>query len=112
MSAKSKVTVTDWVDEDDAPELTGAELDHPEGQWLQGGKALSADQGRAAFREQLSKKQVNMLLDADVLGYFKQKAGGRGYQTLINRTLRESMERESLLDAVRQAVREEMRHHE
>ncbi|MBU2755206.1 BrnA antitoxin family protein [Acidithiobacillus sp. CV18-2] len=103
---------TEALDADDAPELTGAELDHPEGQWRQGGKIISAAQGRAAFRERLSKKQVNMLLDADVLDYFRQKAGGRGYQTLINRTLRESMERDSLLDAVRQAVREEMRHHE
>ncbi len=52
-----------------------------------------------------------MLLSADVLDYFKQKAGGQGYQTLINRTLPESMEWDSLLDAVRQAVREEMRQH-
>ena len=92
MIAKYKVTVTESGHEDDAPELTGAELDHPEGRWRQGGKGLSAAQGRATFREQLRKKQVNMLLDVDVLDYLKRKAGGRGYQTLINRTLRESMD--------------------
>jgi Uncharacterized protein conserved in bacteria len=51
-----------------------------------------------------------MLIDPDILDYFRQKAGQRGYQTLINRTLRESMERESLLDAVRKVLREELHH--
>jgi hypothetical protein len=29
-----------------------------------------------------------MYLDADLVAFFKAKAGGRGYQTLINETLR------------------------
>jgi uncharacterized protein (DUF4415 family) len=110
MSVKPKSTANVWKDEDDAAELTGKELDHPEGLWLQGGQRIDAEQGQAAFREHLRKKQINMLIDQDILDYFRQKAGGRGYQTLINRTLRESIDRESLLDAVRKVVREEIHH--
>ncbi|WP_414041708.1 BrnA antitoxin family protein [Acidithiobacillus sp. M4-SHS-6] len=110
MNAKSKTTANVWRDEDDAAELTGTELDHPEGHWLQGGNPIDGEQGQAAFRAHLRKKQVNMLIDPDILEYFRQKAGRRGYQTLINRTLRESMERESLLDAVRKVLREELHH--
>jgi uncharacterized protein (DUF4415 family) len=108
MSVKSKSTANIWLDEDDAEELTGKELDHPEGRWLQDGQPIETGQGQAAFRAHLRKKQVNMLIDPDILDYFRQKAGQRGYQTLINRTLRESMERESLLDAVRKVLREEL----
>lgn len=108
MNAKLKPTGNDWHDEDDAPPLTGEELGHPQGKWQRSGQMISADQGHAAFREALKKKQVNMLIDPDVLEYYRQKAGGRGYQTLINRTLRESMERENLLDALRSVVREEL----
>jgi uncharacterized protein (DUF4415 family) len=35
------------------------------------------------------KRHVTMRLDADVLDWFKERAGGRGYQTEINRILRE-----------------------
>ncbi|MHB1267934.1 MAG: BrnA antitoxin family protein [Acidithiobacillus ferriphilus] len=108
MSAREKRIVTEWVDEDDAPTLTGKELDHPQGRWQRGGETLEPEQGKAAFRTALKKKQVNMLIDADVLEYYRHKAGGRGYQTLINRTLRESMEHDGLLDAMRQMLREEL----
>jgi len=38
------------------------------------------------------KKQVTVRLDADVLDWFKAKAGGRGYQTHINAALRKFVE--------------------
>ena len=31
------------------------------------------------------KVRISMFLDADIVAYFKAQAGGRGYQTLINR---------------------------
>ncbi len=40
------------------------------------------------------KKQITLRLDADVLAWFKQTApGGRGYQTAINRALRQHVQR-------------------
>ena len=39
------------------------------------------------------KKQITLRLDADVLAWFKRRApGGRGYQTEINRALRQHVQ--------------------
>jgi uncharacterized protein (DUF4415 family) len=42
------------------------------------------------------KKAVTIRLDADVLDWFQAQAGGRGYQTAINRALRTVMQAERL----------------
>jgi uncharacterized protein (DUF4415 family) len=83
-----------WVDPDDAPPLTGNELRHPDAKWRIDGKEVSAEQGKAAFGVALRqvKTRVNIHLDKDVIEHFKRQAGERGYQTLINRALREIME--------------------
>ena len=40
------------------------------------------------------KQQITLRLDADVVAWFKSHApGGRGYQTSINRALREHVQR-------------------
>jgi uncharacterized protein (DUF4415 family) len=39
------------------------------------------------------KQQLTLRLDADVVAWFKRRAAGRGYQTGINRALREHIER-------------------
>ena len=56
-----------------------------------------------------NKQRVNIFLDAATLDYFKAKAGGRGYQTLINETLKQSMQSENLETVIRKAIREELR---
>jgi hypothetical protein len=47
-------------------------------------------------------------LDDAVLQAYKARAGGRGYQTLINETLRETMRGVQLADLVRNVIREEL----
>lgn len=48
-----------------------------------------SDTGRGLFYR-LVKRQVTLRLDADVLAWFQQRAsGGCGYQTEINRALRD-----------------------
>jgi uncharacterized protein (DUF4415 family) len=111
MNAKLPNTQADWVDPDDAPELTGDELEHPLGVWMDGDKAISPEEGKAYFREMLGKKQVSMLLDVAVIEYFKAKASGHGYQTLINETLRQAIERETLEETLRRVLREELAQH-
>jgi len=59
-------------------------------------------------RAHLGKRQVNMYLDAAVIEYFKAKAGGRGYQTLMNEALREAIDRESIETMLRHVMREEL----
>lgn len=54
------------------------------------------------------KVRVNMFLDADIVAYFKAQAGGRGYQTLINDALRNSVLTDDLETVLRRVVREEL----
>ena len=56
-----------------------------------------------------AKRRINIFLDSATLEYFKAKAGGRGYQTLINETLKQAMQAENLETVVRKTIREEMR---
>lgn len=56
-----------------------------------------------------AKQRINIFLDSGTLEYFKEKAGGRGYQTLINETLKQAMQAGSLEAVVRKTIREEMR---
>jgi hypothetical protein len=49
------------------------------------------------------------MLDTGVIAFFKLKAGQRGYQTLINETLKRAIHQEEIETAVRRIVREELR---
>jgi hypothetical protein len=49
-----------------------------------------------------------MYLDSAIVEYFRARAGARGYQTLINETLRRAIEQESLEDTMRRVLREEV----
>ena len=53
------------------------------------------------------KTRLTMYLDTAVVEYFRSRSGGRGYQTLINETLKQAVERESLEDTLRRVLREE-----
>ncbi|NKQ37190.1 MAG: BrnA antitoxin family protein [Chloroflexi bacterium] len=81
-------------DQDEYPEVTQSDLD------------------RAKFRVRLKsaprKKRVTILLDTVLIEYFRAKAGGRGYQTLINETLRQAIEQDDLKESLRQIIREEL----
>ena len=49
-----------------------------------------------------------MTLDPDILAWYRYQAGGRGYQTLINATLREAMTSHTIEDTARRVIREEL----
>ena len=63
---------------------------------------VSAAVGRVAFSVALNKQKINRTLDPDVLAWYRSQAGGRGYQTLINATLRQ---------VLREVIREELHLH-
>ena len=75
-----------------------------------------ADLDRATFRVGLKpaprKQRITISLDTNLVEYFKAKAGKRGYQTLINETLRQAKEREELVSTLRRVIREELHHEE
>lgn len=106
MPASKQNTASEWIDPDDAPELTDEMLDM--GQISQGGTVirratdvLTKDgmkkvapytipmpSGRPPERDE-PKKQVTLRLDADLLERFR--AGGAGWQSRINATLRKAV---------------------
>ena len=57
------------------------------------------------------KTKISIRLDNRILEHFRglvEQAGGGNYQTLINDALMESIQQQSMLEAVRQAVRQEL----
>jgi uncharacterized protein (DUF4415 family) len=57
------------------------------------------------------KTKISIRLDKAVIDYFRilvERAGGGNYQTLINDALVAYIHQQSMLDAVRQVVREEL----
>ena len=76
-------------------------------------KVTQADLDRATFRVGRKpaprKQRITISLDTHLIEYFKSKAGERGYQTLINETLRQAKEREDLEETLRRVIREELR---
>jgi uncharacterized protein (DUF4415 family) len=58
-----------------------------------------------------NKQRVNIYLDSAVIEHFKAKAGERGYQTLINETLKQTLQAESIEATIKKTIREELRRH-
>ncbi|MBS1250703.1 MAG: hypothetical protein MAG431_02298 [Chloroflexi bacterium] len=90
---------TSKISTDEYPEVTQSDLD------------------RAIFRQGLKpaekKERITIMLDPDIIRYFKAKAGERGYQTLINNALREfiaddSLRQPSFEQMLRRVIREEL----
>jgi uncharacterized protein (DUF4415 family) len=93
---------------DDAPKLTQADFD---GALLKvGGKEASRAEWQAAVRARVGKLRINIMLDAPIVEHFKALAGSRGYQTIINDTLRRVIETGHLEADLRRVVREELAH--
>jgi uncharacterized protein (DUF4415 family) len=95
---------------DDAPPLTKAFFE--KGEHLIAGKKVSKAEWQKAARAQLGevlgKKRISIMLDAAIIEHFKSAAGDRGYQTLINETLKKAMSGQELTSELRMVVREEL----
>ena len=93
----SKTSTTEtWDDPDDYPEITQADLD----------RAVLRINGRPVTPAR--KRRITILLDEALIDHFKALAGERGYQTLINETLRRAVQQEDLEFRLRRVIREEM----
>ncbi len=91
---------------DDAPHLTQADFDRAN--FKLGGKPATKPEWQTAVRAKTGKLRINIMLDAPIVEHFKALAGERGYQTLINDTLRRAVAGESLEADLRAIIREEM----
>ncbi|MDD5320248.1 MAG: BrnA antitoxin family protein [Methylococcales bacterium] len=84
------------VPDEDSPELTAAEFVE-----LRPVSEVLLGLG-------LGKQRITIMLDEAVVQAYKAKAGGRRYQTLINDTLRRALEADSVKEALREVIREEL----
>ena len=55
----------------------------------------------------IGKTRITIMLDDSIIQSYKSMAGGRGYQTLINETLRRGLEIENIKNALREVLRED-----
>ena len=79
--------------------------------YLVAGKEVPKAEWQEAARahlQALGKKRVSIMLDAAIIEHFKAMAGDRGYQTLINETLKKAVSGQSLATELRTVVREEL----
>ena len=73
------------------------------------------DHGRLILRQRKEgrvlplKQRVNIYLDREIVEHFKQRADGRGYQTLLNEALKQAIQQDRLEDTLRRVIREELR---
>ena len=74
------------------------------------GRDANRAQWQMAVRARVGKLRVNIMLDAPIVEHFKALAGNRGYQTLINDSLRRLIETGHLEADLRRVIREELSH--
>lgn len=73
------------------------------------------DAGKLVLRKRVEgrvvprKKRVTLYLDAALVERFKDMAGERGYQTLINETLKTSLQQADIEATIRKVIREELK---
>ncbi len=95
-----------WAAVDDAPLADASDADSPE---LTGAEATQLRPlGEVLPMFSTRKTRITIKLDDAVLQAYKARAGGRGYQTLINETLRRGLQADAVKEALREVIREEL----
>lgn len=87
MTANKRSTRKNWVDPDDAPELTGEFFERADE--YRGGTLVKRGRPKA----DLTKQRITIRLSPEVLGPFR--ATGRGWQTRMDAALRSWLKRHS-----------------
>ncbi len=105
-TSSTKTPVTSDDASDDAPKLTQAHFDRAK--LRLGGRDVNRAEWQVAVRARVGKQRINIMLDAPIVEHFKALAGNRGYQTLINDSLRRVIETGHLEADLRRLIREEL----
>jgi uncharacterized protein (DUF4415 family) len=103
---QTSTTKTSATSEDDAPALSQTTFDRA--QFRIGKQNVSRTEWQTAVRGRIAKQRISIMLDAPIIARYKEIAGERGYQTLINDTLRRALEGEHFVQGMRNAIREEL----
>ncbi|PIQ36215.1 MAG: hypothetical protein COW59_13595 [Lysobacterales bacterium CG17_big_fil_post_rev_8_21_14_2_50_64_11] len=86
MTANTRATRRNWVDPDDAPELTDAFFERADE--YHGGTLIKRGRGRP--KSEVTKVAVKLRLDPDLLAALR--ATGAGWQTRVNDALRATLQ--------------------
>ncbi len=106
LKASDAAPAIDWAAVDAAPKANVPDDDSPALTRVQAAQLRPLAEALPDFS--MGKTRITIHLDDAVLQAYKARAGGRGYQTLINEALRNAMRKEQLVDMVRAVVREEL----
>lgn len=89
---------------DECPEITPDMLKNAK--YRIGMKEVTKEEWQATLPR---KQRINIMLDIEIIARFKELAGERGYQTLINETLKQSINQQNLENTLRKVIREELK---
>ncbi len=103
---QTSTTKTSATFDDDAPKLTQAHFDRAK--FRVGSKKVNRTTWQSAARARIGKQRISIMLDMPIVEHYKAVAGERGYQTLINDTLRRAVEGEHFVADMRSVIREEL----
>ena len=106
LKASAAAPAIDWAAVDADPKANVPDHDSPELTRVQAAQLRPLTDVLPDFS--IGKTRITINLDDAVLQAYKARAGGRGYQTLINETLRDALRKVQLADVVRAVVREEL----
>ena len=107
LKASEATPAIDWAAVDAAPRASTPDDDSPELTLAQVAQLSPLVDVLPAFSG--GKTRITINLDDAVLQAYKARAGGRGYQTLINETLRRGLAADAIKQALREVIREEFR---
>lgn len=96
----------DWAAVDAAPLADAPDKDSPELTVAQFAELRPLREVLPALST--GKTRITIMLDDAVVQAYKARASGRGYQTLINETLRRALATDDLKEALREVIREEL----
>ena len=105
LNASDSAPAIDWARVDAAPRADIPDDDSPELTAAQAAQLRPLAEALPALST--GKTRITIMLDDAVLAAYKARSGGRGYQTLINETLRRGLEADAVKEALRQVIREE-----
>ena len=107
LKASDASPAIDWAAVDAAPKASTPDVDSPELTAAQAAQLRPLSEVLPEFSNR--KTRITIHLDDAVLQAYKARAGGRGYQTLINETLRRGLQADAVKEALREVIREEFR---
>jgi uncharacterized protein (DUF4415 family) len=93
------------IPDDEYPEISAEDM--ARAKYKIGMKDVTREEWHASINTK--KQRINIMLDASIVAWFKSRAGDRGYQTLINETLKQAINHQDLESTIRQVIREELK---